>query len=210
VRRDAPPSLVTAVRRAMSETPGQRFTNVAEFSAGLIGPARPRVLWPSEEPEDDEVHHAAPPRRSRRRLLVGVTAAVVIAVAAGVWLASSMGSSSRAAAEDEMASAPELALPPPPPAEVVPEHVRTAPDVPAAPSAPARGRVVVNSMPWAELYVDGKLVGNTPVVDLPLSPGPHRLRLLRAGFKPHEEIVRVVAGQTLRITSIVLQQESAP
>ena len=65
-------------------------------------------------------------------------------------------------------------------------------------------------MPWAELYVDGRLVGNTPVVDLRLPAGQHRLRLERVGFRPHEEVVNLAPGQTLRITGIVLQPEPAP
>jgi len=70
--------------------------------------------------------------------------------------------------------------------------------------------VVVSSVPWAELYVDGRLVGNTPVVGLRLPPGRHRLRLVQLGFQPHEEVVNLAPGQTLRITRIVLQQETAP
>lgn len=68
----------------------------------------------------------------------------------------------------------------------------------------------MSSVPWAELYVDGRLVGNTPVADLRLQAGRHRLRLQRAGFRPYEEVVNLAPGQSLRLVGIVLQQETAP
>ncbi|HEX9611574.1 MAG TPA: PEGA domain-containing protein, partial [Gemmatimonadales bacterium] len=208
-RRDVPPNVAGAVRRAMSDAPGQRFANVAEFSAALIGPSRPRVLWPAAgTPEDDEAPHHAPVHRSRRRLLLVVALAVLAVAAGGVWLVWSTGSPSPAAEEDEMVSSSRMELTEPPPLDVVAAPGPAAAEVRAAP--PPAARVVVNSMPWAELYMDGRLVGNTPVVDLRLSAGQHRLRLVRPGFKPHEQVVYVAPGQTLRITGIVLQPEIAP
>jgi len=35
----------------------------------------------------------------------------------------------------------------------------------------------VNALPWAHVVVDGRRVGDTPVFDLPLSSGEHRIRL---------------------------------
>jgi serine/threonine-protein kinase len=80
---------------------------------------------------------------------------------------------------------------------------------PAAPAPVAMGRLVVNATPWAELYVDGRSVGNTPVVDLPLKAGTHQLRLVRDGFEPELRTVVVTRGQTLRVTGIQLR-ESQP
>ncbi|MGH7567795.1 MAG: protein kinase domain-containing protein [Gemmatimonadales bacterium] len=77
---------------------------------------------------------------------------------------------------------------------------------PAATRAAPPGFVVVNATPWAELYVDGRLVGNTPMVNLELPPGTHQLRLVRDGFEPYERLVLVTSGQTLRITDLVLQE----
>lgn len=74
----------------------------------------------------------------------------------------------------------------------------------AAPPA-ATSRLVVSASPWAELYVDGRLVGNTPVIDLPVTAGKHTLRLVRQGFVPDERVVTVTEGETLRVTGIRLR-----
>jgi serine/threonine-protein kinase len=53
---------------------------------------------------------------------------------------------------------------------------------PAAPksSGGAGGMLRLNSRPWSQVYVDGRLVGNTPQMGLPLSPGNHSIRLVNA------------------------------
>jgi hypothetical protein len=51
----------------------------------------------------------------------------------------------------------------------------------AAPSGAAGGRtgtLRVNSRPWAQVFVDGRLMGNTPQPALQLSPGNHQIKLL--------------------------------
>jgi hypothetical protein len=55
----------------------------------------------------------------------------------------------------------------------------------AEPAAPRGGggnggMLRLNSRPWSQVYVDGKLVGNTPQMGLPLSPGSHSIRLVNA------------------------------
>lgn len=52
---------------------------------------------------------------------------------------------------------------------------------PAPPKAVAGGGILrLNSRPWSQVYVDGRLVGNTPQMGLPLSPGNHSIRLVNA------------------------------
>jgi hypothetical protein len=36
--------------------------------------------------------------------------------------------------------------------------------------------VQVQALPWATIYVDGKLVGETPLGDLPVAAGLHEFR----------------------------------
>ena len=65
-------------------------------------------------------------------------------------------------------------------------RVTAAPRTPAGPpvvQAPAAtgsdtGMLRVNSRPWAQVHVDGRLVGNTPQMALRLSPGHHTILLL--------------------------------
>jgi protein kinase-like protein/PEGA domain-containing protein len=89
-----------------------------------------------------------------------------------------------------------------PPARVRPLPSSAAP----APAAPAPGRLFINATPWGQVYIDGELIGNTPRVDVPVSPGSHRLRVVQEGFEPYEVGIRVGSGRELRITDIVLQQ----
>jgi hypothetical protein len=38
-----------------------------------------------------------------------------------------------------------------------------------------RQQVAVNAAPWADVWADGQHVGQTPIGNVPLSPGPHAL-----------------------------------
>jgi hypothetical protein len=72
---------------------------------------------------------------------------------------------------------PELpAAPTPPPAAVEPEP-RSAPPVLALPASPPRpgARLSVNAEPWAEIRLDGRSLGQTPLGEVPLAPGRHRV-----------------------------------
>lgn len=69
----------------------------------------------------------------------------------------------------------ETALPPvePPPA-AVPSH---APVEPAEVNAQQRGFLSVSAVPWAEVRVDGRLLGATPRRSVPLRAGKHTIHL---------------------------------
>ncbi|HYL22108.1 MAG TPA: PEGA domain-containing protein [Gemmatimonadales bacterium] len=102
-----------------------------------------------------------------------------------------------------------IPAPAPAPAPVrVPARTRA--PAPAPPPVPKRraepGRLSVNAIPWGSVYVDGRPVGNTPQLDLPVSPGQHRLRVERQGYHPFERVVDVAPGQQLRITDITLTE----
>jgi len=123
---------------------------------------------------------------------------------------------------------PEVAVDPPPPQDLVAELAGEPPDSldpsrrgarPEAnvgvlprrhvsapvPPPPAPARLSVSSTPWAELAIDGILVGNTPKIDVFLSPGLHRIDLTRDGFQPYTSVIRLSPGQSLRLTGIALQ-----
>ncbi|MDH5234400.1 MAG: protein kinase [Gemmatimonadota bacterium] len=77
----------------------------------------------------------------------------------------------------------------------------------SAPPRAGMGKLLVNSTPWGQIYVDGALVGNTPKGDIELSAGTHQLRIVRTEFAPYERTVTITAGETLRITDIVLEPQ---
>ena len=218
-RPDVPSPMAGAVRRALSEAPGDRFASVAEFAAALTGAAGPVVLWPAEAtsddddaPSDDDAQRPALRPRVRRWWIMGVASALFLVAAASLWFAFS--TKSRLPTGRPVIGPVPVAPPEQPSSDVTRAPAPRAPAAAAGPRPSPRplpsAQVVVSSVPWAELYVDGRLVGNTPVVGLRLPPGRHRLRLVQLGFQPHEEVVNLAPGQTLKLTRIVLQQETAP
>jgi serine/threonine-protein kinase len=106
--------------------------------------------------------------------------------------------------EPDEAEVTEWSQPPRRPvAPVAPPRARAAP-----PPAARVGFLSVNSTPWAELSVDGRVVGSTPQIRIRVTPGRHRLLLVRDGFQPHSTWVDVAAGATVRVTDIALKASS--
>ena len=85
---------------------------------------------------------------------------------------------------------------------------QAAPETPAArPERPTLpGHVWVNAFPWGTVYIDGRRIGNTPLVGIALDPGSHDLRVEREGFEPYEGSIRVTSGSELYRTDIVLRK----
>jgi len=222
VRPDLPGHVETAILRALRDEPTERFGAVLDFVAVLGGASvRPSgaMLMPSTRPSGAPVVVVSPTRRSYRRLWLGLLAVVVaIAAAAGGWALSRMrGDEPQPAGWAEgpapAVTAPTRAAEPPVGEEPVTSSGRTdggamtdggEPAVPRVPASPP-GALFVNATPWGSLYVDGALVGNTPQVNLHLAPGSHTVRVVRDGFVPWEQEVRLGSGETLRLTDIVLQ-----
>ncbi len=46
-----------------------------------------------------------------------------------------------------------------------------------APPSEEPARLDVNAIPWAEVWIDGRRVGDTPLFDVRVAPGPHALEL---------------------------------
>jgi len=56
----------------------------------------------------------------------------------------------------------------------------------------------VNSIPPGEVFIDGRDVGPTPVVEFTVSPGRHSIRVERAGYKTRSETVDVPPNGPVR------------
>lgn len=113
-------------------------------------------------------------------------------------------------AEPASTVAPSLPSPAPASAAARARRARPAPasSSPAAPpevetstSAPAAGRLSVLSIPAARVLVDGVDTGRTtPVRDLVLAPGTHRLGLVVLGTETvHESDIELHAGESTRV-----------
>ena len=71
---------------------------------------------------------------------------------------------------------------------------------PAPSGGGGRGHLMIQTLPWARVFLDGRDTGrNTPVRDLPVSAGSHRIGLRTTDGTMHEETVTVPAGETVRI-----------
>jgi TonB family protein len=76
--------------------------------------------------------------------------------------------------------------------------------------APTTGSAeIVSTPPGATLMVDGSRSGDTPVADLKLKAGSHRLELSKEGFEPWQGSVTVEAGKKSRV-DVTLQLVPTP
>jgi len=219
-----PDTVRRAVARAMSQDPRQRFATLLEFAAVLeraapapaparAAPAAQSLAPPPAKPAvllwDDAYEPDEPDRRFLRRLAVGAALVILLggAAASGLWLTAPSRKAPApllAAPAEPAATAqrvPREELPPPPPAPPTPPPP---PRKRPAPVAPAPGRLFVGATPWGEVYVDGRLIGHTPLVALPIAAGWHQLRIVRDGFAPFERRIQVAPGEDVRLTGIVL------
>jgi tRNA A-37 threonylcarbamoyl transferase component Bud32 len=77
-----------------------------------------------------------------------------------------------------------------------------------SPAAEANGMLQVVCRPWAEVSVDGRRVGETPLDLLTLPAGPHLVRFRHPAYEPVERKVSVRPGQTERVV-VDLPSEAA-
>jgi len=85
-----------------------------------------------------------------------------------------------------------------PPAIVVPTSPSTTIATPQAPAG-SDGILQVGVRPWAEVAVDGRKVGVTPLNKVVLTPGPHTVILSHPSFEPLARTVTVHSGETSRL-----------
>jgi serine/threonine-protein kinase len=72
-------------------------------------------------------------------------------------------------------------------------------DAAPAPRADRRpGYLSIDSQPYATIYVDGKKVGETPLLKLALPPGKRRIRAVRADGQEKRLTVEIRPGKLAR------------
>ena len=111
----------------------------------------------------------------------------------------------------ELARVPSPVDDPPPPAAPVestpaavpvaaPPVARPEDPEPAAPVVSGPGEVYVDTRPpGATVLIDGATVGVTPVLVPDVAPGPHRVRIELAGYRPWVTDVTVPAAERVRV-----------
>ncbi|MDP1922147.1 MAG: serine/threonine-protein kinase [Myxococcales bacterium] len=186
-----------------------------------------QVLVETFDTADDDEAETTPPRRTavltgvadvapapvstRRRLVPGLIALVLSTVAV---MAVSRREVPAPLAEDpppvraEARAAapvatplPVTAAPPAPPPSSAPPVAGPPPS--ARPSLTSKpGTLLLRVIPWANVDVDGKAMGPTPLAPLSLSPGPHHLRLTNPELgvtTTRDVIVKSGSEQQLRV-----------
>ena len=91
---------------------------------------------------------------------------------------------------------PEEADETPPPVEEDTTATAVAAVTPPDTAAAAPGTLSVDVQPWADVYVDEKLMGRTPFAPLTLTAGTHRIAFKHPQFPDYEREVTIRAGET--------------
>jgi eukaryotic-like serine/threonine-protein kinase len=74
------------------------------------------------------------------------------------------------------------------------------PDPPIkTPKVTPKGRLSLNTVPWSEVYLGTKKLGDTPLVNIQLPAGTHTLRLFNPDKKIEKKVsVEIKAGETVK------------
>jgi serine/threonine-protein kinase len=119
----------------------------------------------------------------------------------------------------QMATPPPIVTPPPIKAET---HRTVTPSPPRRPAVPApaasadmarlgtaNGTLKLRVVPWADVSLDGRALGTTPLKPLPLAPGAYTVRLQHPSYRPLQRKVNVRAGEVF-VLDVDLAQEAFP
>jgi serine/threonine protein kinase len=85
------------------------------------------------------------------------------------------------------------------PSPAAPDTVAPTPSPPPPPTPEPPGALLVVVRPWADVSVDGVPVGETPLKEIPLAPGPHQVLLTHPDYQPYPRRVFIRSGETLRL-----------
>jgi len=64
-------------------------------------------------------------------------------------------------------------------------------------------------VPWADVSLDGRPLGTTPLKPLPLPPGVHTVRLQHPSYRPLQKRFDVRAGEVF-VLEVDLREEAFP
>ena len=226
-RPGTPGSLSAAISRSLSKEPELRFPSMEDFATavwpeqpvasptkGRAAPsARSRLKTTADAPT--EITGRPPPAapappttrpapRSRAPVVIGLV--VAVAGVGGYLLLRPGGSGERGAVPsvsppaqsvDTVRIQDTVRVPVPASAQSNRRTERAKPRQ-ATPVVEVRGFLTIASDPFGQVYIDGSDAGQTPVVEYPVTPGRHTIRIEHAGFKTVTEMVQVDGSNTVR------------
>lgn len=87
-------------------------------------------------------------------------------------------------------------------ADIAPALLEAAAMDPLAPPARQRrrGTLVLNAFPWAQVWIDGLSIGDTPIASVEMAPGTHHVRFQHPEFGERHVIAVIEAGQRAQMT----------
>jgi len=63
-----------------------------------------------------------------------------------------------------------------------------------------KGLISINALPWAEVFIDGQRIGETPLGDLPIAIGPHEIVFRHPELGEHRQSVTVTTNAPARVS----------
>ena len=180
INPDLPPHFDEAFRRALAKQPSQRYATGMEFISALAGEDLeasladlvpepiPEAKTPTLPPQEIETQaiDLEPARRRRRIIMWAVPAAAVIALAVEIGLL----------------------------VGTAPAHGTSTADPPAAAALVNEEGVVQTTPPGAGVWIDERMIGQSPISMGELDAGEYRLRVELAGYAPTDFTFPVTKG----------------
>jgi serine/threonine protein kinase len=70
----------------------------------------------------------------------------------------------------------------------------------------AFGKVIINATPWADVYLDGTLKGQTPLTIDKVAAGKHQIKVSREGFLEYSKTFEIREGATQRFSATLKKE----
>ncbi len=205
-RPETPSDLRRALDRALSKDPKSRFPTMEEFAAAISGERSGTTTVVSSPVGVQTAGTRAPAAGHGAGVFVALATAVVLAIVVWLSLPTLLTLTQRASNDSPVASAAELPRPRTP-AAPRPSKPRASPAArPTQERKPGSStlravryaQLAVSSEPRGMVYVDGKAIGRTPILNYQVRLGVHQLRIEQSGYRSQSE--RIDVRSTARIS----------
>jgi serine/threonine-protein kinase len=195
LRPDVPQDLSAAIARALAKEPDERFATMEDFAKAVGGDRRGPATLVSA-PVKPMVRPAPAKPRSRTFIERGAIAlGLCLLIGGAAW--ASLREAPLWSRKPATRDVPLVMTSTPIPAEPV-----TAQPTAAEPAKKPVRRdpipLTVESEPWAVLYLDDVELGVTPITDIQVLPGKHRIRLEQEGYLTKLETITISGSSPIK------------